>query len=102
MSYLWSLYISYTFEIDRAGAKVVKHAYTTTDQDRCDIDSNFVNEAGLDGLLQDAGRADHDILISSGLLRLTDRTFHTIRDKSERRTRLDPFLRDVVGDDECR
>src|SRR5687768_9215963 len=102
MSYLWSLYITHTFEIDRAGAKVVEHAYATTDQDWGNVDGNFVNQAGLDRLLQDAGCANDHILIPCGLLCLANGTFHAVGDKGEWRTWLHPFLRDVVSHDERR
>ena len=102
MGYMRSLYIAYTFEIDRTGAEVVEHTYTITDQDRGDVDSNFVHEPGLDSLLQDTWCTNHDILISRGLLRLSNGTFHTVGDKGEWRTFLHPFLWDVVSDNECR
>ncbi len=53
---------------------------------------DFIHQASVEALLQNAGGGYDNILVVSGLLCLTNGAFNSIGDKGKRRSFLDPFL----------
>src|SRR5688572_2890057 len=66
------------------------------------VDMDLVHQSQVEALLQDTGGAHDDILFAGGLLCLMNGAFHPIGDKGERRSFVDPFLWDGMGDDKSR
>src|SRR3954471_21942602 len=60
----------------------------------------LIKEARPDALLYDAGSHHGDVLLGGYRFRLPHGAFDTVRNELERRSCVDPFLRDRVGDDE--
>jgi hypothetical protein len=62
----------------------------------------LVEESRLDALLRDARGAHGDVLVARDRFRLLDGAFDAVRDERERRSFVDPFLRNGMADDEGR
>src|SRR5512145_2862866 len=90
------------FQFDWLCTQVVEQPDTITKQDRRHVNIYFVHQSRLEALLQDTGGAYDDILVPRGFLGLTNGAFNAIRDKGERRSFVDPFLRDGMGNNKTR
>ena len=87
----------YAFQFELLRFQMIEQPDAATEQDGRDVDIDFINELGLEGLLQDTGSGDDNIFVSRCFLGLTNCAFNTIRNKGERRAFFDPFLRDGMG-----
>jgi hypothetical protein len=85
------------FQLNWLGAQVVEQSDTTTEQDGHQVDMDFVKQSGLEALLGDAGGAYRDTLVPCNLPGLLNGAFYAVGDESERRSFLDPFLRNGMG-----
>src|SRR5215211_4053685 len=83
-------------------SEMVEQPYTISEQYGHQVDGDFVEEFGPDALLRDACGAHGDALVARYGLRLCDGALDAICDECVRRTFVDPFLGDRVGDDESR
>src|SRR5919199_4585447 len=81
---------------------MVEQPDATSEQDGHKVDVYLVEQPGLDALLNDARGAYGDVLVARYRSCLLDGAFDAIRDERERRSFVDPSLRDRVGDDEGR
>ena len=102
MGYARSLNYPGRFEFNLLRAEVIEQSNTVTEQDGRQVDPDFVQQAQLQALLCDTRAAYTDILIPCGFLCLTNGAFNAIRDESEGRPFLDPFLWDGMSDDKTR
>ena len=62
----------------------------------------LVEESRPDALLRDAGGAHGDVLVARGRFRLLYGAFDAVRDERERRSFVNPSLRDAMGNDKGR
>jgi hypothetical protein len=99
MSYTRGLDHPRAFQFDWLWTQVVEQPDTTAKQNRHQVDYYFVKQPRLEALLEDTRGAYGDILVPRGLLCLANGAFNAVGDKGERRSVLDPFLRDGMGND---
>jgi len=92
----------YAFQFNWLSAEMLEQSDAITEQDRRQVDMYFVEQPGLEALLRDTRGGDGHILVACGLLCLTNGAFHAVGHEGERRTLLDPFLWDGVGDNKTR
>ena len=81
---------------------MVEQAYTSSEKDGHEVDGDFVEESGPQALLHDTRSAYGDALVARYGLRLFDRALDAFRDERERRSFVDPFLWNHMGNDEDR
>jgi hypothetical protein len=96
MSHVRGLDYPRAFQLDRLCTKMVEQSNTVLQQDGRQVDVHFVKESRLDALLCDTGGA------YTGFLRLFNRAFDSVRNERERRSFVDPFLWNRMGNDEDR
>jgi hypothetical protein len=87
-------------ETNRIRAKVAKQADSSAEQDRDQVDMDFVKQARFEALLRNIRAGYRDIFIAGGLFRSFNGLFNAIGNEGKRRSRLDPFLRDSMRYDE--
>src|SRR5262249_43814023 len=92
----------YAFQFDWLSTQMLEQSDTRSEQDRRQVDMNFVEQPGLETLLRDTRGGDGHILVPCGLLRLTNRAFNAVGDERERRIAADPFLWGTMGDNKTR
>src|SRR5215212_3749314 len=83
-------------------SQMVEQPYTPSEQYGHEVDGDFVEEPGPDALLRDARGAHGDALVARYGLRLLDRALDAISNERVRRSLVDPFPGNRVGDDEGR
>jgi hypothetical protein len=76
---------------------VVEQADTCAQQERHQVDMDFVEQSGLEALLHDRGGGNDDTLLSGDRPGLRDGAFHSVADEGERPFLLDPFWRGSMG-----
>ena len=81
---------------------MLEQADAPSEQDRHQVYVYLVEKSGLEALLRDARGAYGDVLVACYGFGLLYGAFEAVRDERERRSLVDPFLRDRVGDDEGR
>ena len=91
-----------TFQLARPRSQMVEQSDAVPEQDGHQVHVYCVLESGPDALLGDACSANGGVLVARDRLRLLDGAFDAVRDERERRSLVDPFLRDGMGDDEGR
>lgn len=84
------------FQFNWLMAKMLKQPHSTAEQDRYQVDLNFVKQAGSETLLQRACAADRDILLADNDFGLRNGAFHTIGHKRKQGPFLNPFLRNPM------
>src|ERR687897_1806470 len=88
------------FQFDWPRTQMVEQPNTPSEQDGHQVDVYLVEESRPYALLRDARGAHGHVLSTRGRFRLLDRAGDAVRDKRERRSFVDPFLWDRMGDDE--
>src|SRR5918998_6121712 len=73
-----------------------------SEKDRHQVYVYLVEQSGPDALLRDARGAYCNVLVACYRFGLLYGAFDAFRDERERRSLVDPFLRDRMGDDEGR
>lgn len=76
--------------------KVVKESYAGAKKNRCDVDVDFVEEAGIQALLDGVGAVDPNGLPGSGSFGLGHTAFDAVGHEVDRRVRPRPSGGDVV------
>lgn len=84
----------------RAG-EAVEESNSGAKQYRRDVDGEFVEEAGIQALLDGVSAVDPDGLPASGGFGLIHRAFNSVGHELDRRVGSRPTGGDVVGQDEC-
>jgi hypothetical protein len=100
VGYVESLHHPRAFQFDGCGPQMVEQPDAPSEQDGHKVDVYLIEKSSLDTLLDDTRGAYGDVLVARNRSCLLDGTFDVIRDESERRSLVDPFLRDRMGDDE--
>jgi hypothetical protein len=83
-------------QFDRLGAQVVEEPDAVPEQDGHKVNMYLLKKSRPDALLRDARCAHCNVLLARCLLRLLYGAFDAFRDERERRSFVDPVLRDVV------
>src|SRR5262245_62594932 len=92
----------YAFQFNWLGTEMVEQSDTLSEQDRRQVDMDFVEQPGLEALLRETRGGYRHILVACGLLCLTNGAFNAVGDECERRSLLDPFLWDGMGNNKTR
>ncbi len=100
MGYVGGLYHLRALQFDRSRAQVVEQPDALSKQDGYQVYVYLVKKSRPNALLHDAGGGHGDVLLARDRFRLLDGAFDSVRDERERRSFVDPFLGDRVGDDE--
>src|SRR5919206_2901013 len=79
---------------------MLEQSDTVPEQDGRQVDVYLVKKSRSDALLRDAHGPNSDVLVARDHFRLLYGAFDAVRDERERRSFVDPFLWDRVGDDE--
>ena len=79
---------------------MLEQSDTPSEQEGHQVDVYLVKKSGSDALLGDTSRAYGDVLVPRDRSCLLDGALDTTRDERERRSLVDPFLGNRVGDDE--
>src|SRR5215213_9789886 len=87
------------FQFDRPRAQMVEQPNSPSEQDRHQVYVYLVEESHPDALLRDARSAHGDVLVACDRFRLRYGAFDAVCDERERRSFVDPFLWDRMGDD---
>src|SRR5215213_8266597 len=82
--------------------QMLEQSDTPSEQDGHQIDVYLVKKFGPYALLRDASSAYGDVLVLRDRFRLLDGALDAVRDERQRRSFVEPFLGDRVGDDEGR
>ena len=82
--------------------EVVEQPDPATEQHGHDVHVYLVQQPGLETLLNEARRANRDVLLARQLPGLFDRALYAIRDEGERGSLVVPAVGDGVGKDEDR
>ena len=102
MRYPGGLYHPRAFQVDWPCTQMVEQPDTVPEQDGYQVDVYLVKKPRFDALLRDARGAYSDVHVARYCSCLLDGAFDAIRNESERRSFVDPFLRDRMGDNEGR
>ena len=89
-------------QLDRLGAQVVEQSDAVPEQDGHQVYVYLVEEARSDPLLRDAGGAYTDGLVACYRFRLLYGAFDAVRDERERRSFVNPFLWERMGNNKDR
>src|SRR5918997_4274003 len=89
-------------QLYRLGAQMVEQPDAPSEQDGHQVYVYLVEQPRPDALLRDASGAHGDVLVARDRFRLLDGAFDAVRDERERRSFVNPFSGDGVGDDEGR
>jgi hypothetical protein len=89
-------------QFDRLRAQMLEQSNAVPEQDGHQVYVYLVKKSGPDALLRDTGGAHSDVLVACDRSRLLYGAFDTVRDEGERRSFVDPFLWNGMGDDEGR
>src|SRR5215207_5243249 len=81
---------------------MVEQSDTVSEQDGRQVDLYFVKESRVDALLRDAGGAYTDGLVACYRFRLLYGAFDAVRDERERRSFVNPFLWERMGNNKDR
>src|SRR5215207_10630192 len=81
---------------------MVEQSDTVSEQDGHQVDLYFVEQSRSDALLRDTGGAYTDGLVACYCFRLLYGAFDAVRDERERRSFVNPFLRERMGNDKDR
>jgi hypothetical protein len=100
--YPGGLYHPRALQFDRLRAQMLEQPNATPEQDRHQVYVYLIKKSRPDALLRDTGGAHSDVLLACGFLCLFNSAFDAVRDEGERRSFVDPFLGDRMGDDEGR
>src|SRR3954463_6404396 len=79
---------------------MLEQADAIAEQDRNEIDVNFVEQPGFDALLRGRRGGNGDVFITGGSFGLSNGAFDAVGHKRKRRSFPDPFLSGVMGHDE--
>src|SRR5574341_222312 len=102
MCYATGLDRSYAFQFSWLYTQMIEQPDAVSEQQGYQVNMDFVHQSRVETLLQDTGGAYDDILVSRCFLGVTNGAFNPIGDKGERRSFVDPFLRDAMGDNKTR
>jgi hypothetical protein len=90
------------FQFDRPRAQAVEQPDAVPEHDGRQVYVYLVEEPRPNTLLHDAGGPHGDVLVARDRFRLLNGALDAVHDERERRSFVDPSLRDRVGDDEGR
>ncbi len=76
----------YAFQFDWLSTQMLEQSDTRSEQDRRQVDMDFVEQPGLEALLRDTRRGYRHMLVACGLLCLTNGAFNAVSDECEWRT----------------
>ncbi len=102
MCYARSLDHSGAFQFNWLSAEMLEQSDALSQQDGHQIDGYFVKQSHFYALLHDLRGGYDDILIPCCMFCLANGTFNAICDEGERRSSLDPFLWDAMGNNKAR
>src|SRR5258708_335236 len=89
-------------EDDWGAGEVVEESNSGVEKKRCDVDVDFVEESGVEALLDGVGAVDSNGLPGGRGLGLVDGGFDPVGDEVHSRVGTRPPVGDVVGGHECR
>ena len=90
------------FQFNWLSAQVVEQSDTSTKKEGHQVNIYFVKNSGFEALLGNTSGTYSDILVPCDSFCLFNGAFNAIRDERERRSFLDPFLWDCMGNDKMR